>query len=525
MKFILILFSGLILISANAAAQSGQMRNDATLLRPDSAFAATIAAMKGQKLSLAEARNLAIQNATEVRLASASLLAAKGELRRVRGGFDPELFAELGRSGNDSPSASPFGGADVVETEQTNTTTGVRMKLPFGTEIEASVNARKLETNSSFAALNPEYSATSLLQLTQPLLSGFGPAAKADLSAARHQYEAALARYEQALLNVGADIENKYWDLYAAERDLAVQILIRDRGLAFLNQASLRAKAGLVGPGDVAKARVFVADQEQQVLDREEAIGRISDELASLIGQRPADGTPRFRPTDTPISAYAAPPSAESVVSEAMERNQRLKAAEMDLEAARAREAGGKWNAWPTLDLVGSIGGNGLAGTAQEIAFGGETYTSDFDGSAGDSWSQAISRDYPNWSIGLKFAMPIGLRPGRGERDRLSAERIRSEQLLVDTRRTLEEDVRAYHRELLYANQRLIAAEEGVDASLEQVRIGVLDYDTGRISAVEIVLLAEDLARAQQSWTRALVKAAKATAQLRKFTGSPDNSN
>lgn len=525
MKFILSVFSFSVLITANLVAQSAQLRNDATLLRPDSAFNATITAMKGQKLSLADARNLAIQNATEVRLAHVSLMAAKGELRRIRGGFDPEIFAEFGRLGNDSPSASPFGGADVVETEQSNTTAGVRMKLPFGTEIEASVNARKLETNSSFAALNPEYSATSLLQLTQPLLNGFGPAAKADLSAARHQYEAALARYEQATLNVGADIESKYWDLYAAERDLAVQILIRDRGLAFLNQATLRAKAGLVGPGDVAKARVFVADQEQQVLDREESIGRISDELASLIGQRPADGEPRFRPTDTPASAYSAPPSAETVVAEAMERNRRLKAVEMDLEAARAHEAGGKWNAWPTLDLVGSIGGNGLAGTVQEIAFGGETFTSDFVGNAGDSWSQAISRDYPNWSIGLKFAMPIGLRPGGGERDRLSAERMRSEQLLIDTKRALEEDVRAYHRELLFANKRLIVAEEGVEASLEQVRIGVLDYDTGRISAVEIVLLAEDLARAQQSLTRALVKAAIATAQLRKLTGLPDNSN
>ncbi len=525
MKLILFLSSIVMMSSLGAAAQSEQARNDATLTRPDSALQATLSAMTGQPLGLTEARQRAITNSTRVLLAGAALRAAKGAVRRDRGAFDPEIFAEFGKVGNDAPSASPFGGASVLETERTNTATGLRVKLPFGTQIEATMDASKLETNSSFAALNPEYSAVGHLQLTQPLLKGFGPAARSDYAASSREYDAAEARYEEAVLNVSADVESKYWDLYAAERDLAVQILIRDRGLAFLSQATLRAKAGLVGPGDVAKARVFVADQEQQVLDREESIGRISDELSSLIGQRPAGSELRYHPTDAPVSDYSSPPAAETIVANAMENNRNLMAVAMDLEAARAREAGGKWNAWPTLDLVGSIGGNGLAGTAQEIEFGGQTFTPGFDGSAGDSWSQAISRDYPSWSIGVKFAMPIGLRPGGGERDRLSAERLRSEQLYLDNKRRLEEDVRAYHRELLYAKQRLTAAQEGVEASQEQVRIGVLEYDTGRISAVELVLLAEDLARAQQSLTRALVKAAKATSQLRRLTGMTDNSN
>ena len=268
MKLILSLSAFVIMCSGIATAQSGQARNDATLIRPDSALQATLSAMKGQALGLDEARQLAIRNSTEVLLAESALRAAKGALRRDRGAFDPEVFAEFGRVGNDSPSASPFGGASVVETEQTNTTTGLRMKLPFGTQIEARVDARKLETNSSFAALNPEFSAASRLQLTQPLLKGFGPAARTDFVASNREYEAAEARYEQAVLDISAYVEIKYWDLYAAERDLAVQILIRDRGLAFLNQATLRANAGLVGPGDVAKARVFVADLEHNLLYR-----------------------------------------------------------------------------------------------------------------------------------------------------------------------------------------------------------------------------------------------------------------
>ncbi len=515
----------LILAVGVARAQSGLGATADTPIRPDSALVEILSHMKGQSLRLAEALQLAQKNSTQVLMAEAAMRAAKGSLRRARGGFDPEVFLEYGRLGNNMPSSSPFGGASVVETEQTNTSTGLRLKLPIGTQIEAGVDARRLETNSAFAALNPEYSATSKLQLTQPLLKGFGPAAKSDLASTRRWYDAAVARYEEAVLNLEADVEGKYWDLYAAERDLAVQMLVYDRGTAFLNQANLRAKAGLVGPSDVAKARVFVADQQQQVFDREEELDRVSDQLASMIGQRPADTATRFRPADAPSSTYEELPSVETLLTQAFEQNRGLRAAEMDLEAARSLESGGKWNAWPTLDLVGSIGGNGLSGTAQQIEFGGETFTSEFDGDAGDSWSQAIGRDYQTWFLGLNFVMPIGLRPGGGERDRLTAERMRSEQSRLDVKLTLEEDVRAYHRELLHAQQRLDAAGEGVDASNEQVRIGTLDYDYGRISAVELVLLAEDLAKAQQSLTRALVKAAKAQSGLKKLTTSPVNSN
>lgn len=523
MKFIVFISSFVITLSTLLTAQPIQTL-DNTTVSPDSALVESLARLTGQRIRLSEAKELALRNSTMIGQSRAVLMAAEGTLRSARGEFDPAVFGEFYKSGADSPSSSPFGGASVLETEATNSAVGLRMRLPIGTQLQASVNGQKLQTNSAFAALNPEYSATSSIDITQPLLRGFGPSARAAYSSARRQYDAALARYEQAVLDIEADVENKYWDLYASERDLAVQVVIRERGQAFLNQATLRAQAGLVGPSDVAKARVFVADQEQQVLDREEALGRTSDEFASMIGQRPGGEQLRYRTSDEPSASYSGLEGVDPLLHRAFENNRRIKAAEFEVQAARARETGGKWDAWPTLDLVGSIGGNGLAGRAQEIVFGGDTVISTFSGGNGDSWSQAINRDYPTWLIGVRFEMPIGLRPGRGNRDRLEAERVFQEQVLIDERRGLEEDIRAYHRELLNAEQRLVSAREGVDASMEQVRIGVLEYTNGRISAVDLVLLAEDLARAQQSLTRALVKSAKAQSGLRRLTSIPENS-
>jgi outer membrane protein TolC len=84
----------------------------------------------------------------------------------------------------------------------------------------------------------------------------------------------------------------------------------------------------------------------------------------------------------------------------------------------------------------------------------------------------------------------------------------------------LEENVRASYRELLHAKKRLEAARNGVEASAEQVRIGMLEYQVGRTTAFELVRLSADLATAQQRYSQALVRAAKAAAELKKLTSS-----
>ena len=111
------------------------------------------------------------------------------------------------------------------------------------------------------------------------------PAAK-NLNSAEQQLESARARYDQEALFIATRVEHLYWDLYAGERDYAVQKLTRDRAAAFLKDTELRAQAGLIGPNQVANARAFLAEQEILLLDREEQLDGLSDQLAAAIGVR-----------------------------------------------------------------------------------------------------------------------------------------------------------------------------------------------------------------------------------------------
>ncbi len=62
------------------------------------------------------------------------------------------------------------------------------------------------------------------------------------------------------------------------------------------------------------------------------------------------------------------------------------------------------------------------------------------------------------------------------------------------------------------------AAREGVTAAQEQVRIGLIEFQNGRSTAFELVRLGADFAVAQQRYSQALVRGAKAAASLRQLT-------
>lgn len=484
-------------------------------ITPDSALVATLAKIEGTPLRLQDAEAAVLAQASPVLIARAGLDAARATVVRERGSYEPDIFLALTRSGNDVPAASPFAGAPVLEEDQTSAQAGVRMRLPIGTELEASVSAIRLESNSNFASLNPQYNTTGGLRVRQPLLSGFGVAARKDLTAAERGLVAAQARYDDAVLRVRAQVSGLYWDLYVAERDFAVQHLVRNQAEAVLNEAQLRAQSGLVGPNQVANAQVFLAEQALALLDRQEALDRASDRLSALMGQRPAHV--RFHPVDEPAQVLDLK-NLDQVLADAMDNNLTLLAERADIHRLKALVQAADRDRLPTLDLVGALGGNGLSGTSQDVIFGADTLRSTQSGGYGDAIGQVLKGDYPAWEVGLRLDIPIGARSDRGESDRLRAEAARAEYQYAASQRDLEAQVRDQYRAVAHGEQRLTLARLGVDAAAEQVRIGVIEYRNGRSTAFELVRLAADFAAAQQRYSQALVRTAKAEAELRYLT-------
>jgi outer membrane protein TolC len=482
------------------------------IVNPDSALQNI-----GEELTLSQAQEYAEKNSTSFKLAEATYLASLGTLRRERGNFDPLFFLNLNYNDQKVPAASFFSGASVLSTQNFNASTGFRLNLPIGTKLELSINSSRLKTNSQFAFLNPEYDAFGSISIRQPLLAGFIASARKNLKQAELSNESAKALYDQELLTLRTSVENSYWTLYTAKRDYAVQKLTLERAEAFLKEAQLREKAGLVGPNQVANAKTFWAEQKLLLLDREEQLDTQSDQFSVLIGKRPDSGYTRFIVIDNPPDDFPSA-SIDDLVEYTLENNLDLKAAKKQVEITEALIDAANWELLPQVDLVGSITSNALGGTSQPVIFGGDTLRSTNSGGFGDVLSEIFKRKYPGWSIGVEVTIPIGLRSGLGERDRLEAVSLSAKQNYNELSRVLEQKVRTSYRQLIHGNERLKASREGVEAAQEQVRIGMIEFKNGRLSAFEIVRLGEDFAVAQQRYSEALVKIVKAASDLKQLT-------
>jgi outer membrane protein TolC len=513
MPYIRTSFALVVLIFGGVTCGSAQIQPS----NPDSALIDILRQLPGAPLALPDAIRQSMQSSPSVRAAEASLSAARGVARREGGAFDPELSLSWHYVDQEQPTSSFFAGASVLRTVQANGQAGLFWNAPTGTSIQATLDANRLTTNSSFAFLSPQYTTVGGLTLRQPLLRGFTISARKNLTTAELAVDAAEAQFNQATLSLSTQVEQLYWDLYAGERDYAVQKLTRDRAAAFLKETEMRAKVGLIGPNQVANARTFLAEQEILLLDREENLDGLSDQMAVALGMRPGDSQVRFKTVGQPRDDFPVG-EADSLVQAALDRNLELQAARADIDARRTLARASTWEALPSLDFVASIGGNGLSGTAHDVIFGHDTLRTIVGGGFSDAVRQAVNRDYPTWSVGLELNVPIGFRTGLGEEDRLDAEVVMAEQRYEQLKRMLEAEVRAGCRELSHGQRRREAAREGVAAAQEQVRIGQIEFQNGRTTAFELVRLGTDFAVAQQRYSQALVRSAKAAASLRQLT-------
>ena len=481
---------------------------------PDTAYLAGETPASTAGLTLEQAQRLGAANSPAARSAAAALRSARGARMMQAGAVDPAFYASNQQVSIDNPVTSPFE-SSLLRTRTVSG--GVTWLSPLGTRLDLALTRVRTESDNPFSTLPTARSAQARLDFVQPLLSGFGPAAaRGELRAADRELEAAREAMAAATYDLSAHVEGAYWDLYAAEHRLAVQRLLRQRAAVFLRDQVLRGRAGVVGPGAVAIARTFLADQETALLDARLRAAAASDRLAEVLGTRP-EGAEVWQTVDTPPAPAAVEPIA-AVLARALDANPSLRAGRADSLAARARERRAAWSRWPTIEAFGGYGAAGLAGIGRQIVTSFGTFGEVFDRGFGDAWDQVSGRDFPQWSFGLRMRVPIGWRAERGEYQRQLGVYERAREAQRARRLALESEVRAAHREADIGQRELDAALTLVAAAEEQARIARLEYQTGRGTAYDLVNFEADLAGARLRETEVRVRIARAAAELRRLT-------
>jgi outer membrane protein TolC len=277
------------------------------------------------------------------------------------------LFPSLSYQRATTPSASAIGGAVNGRVQQNQVFAGLGLdgRSPWaGGRYSLDFTSTRVRTSNQFARLNPQYPTAFGASVTQPLFRGRTfDQERRQIEIARRATDLTDAQLAQVVTEQLTLVEEAYWNLVFAARNLEVQAqaLAQARGQVTSNER--QAQEGTLAPIDVVEAETQVANFRQNVASAQQALTEAENRLKSLmLAGRDAE---LWNQALVPAEAADRPApqvSLEEAVAAAMRRRPELRA----LETARAQNAIDqrffREQAKPQVDLVGSYTLQGLAG-------------------------------------------------------------------------------------------------------------------------------------------------------------------
>lgn len=325
--------------------------------------------------------------------------------------------------------------ADVAQAQITKkTAVGSTVSLTSNTLYDSN-NA---PGNEFFSSWNTNIEA----QVRQPLFQGAGvdynrifgpngiPGLPSGVLLARLNTDASLADFEVGVRNFVSDVENAYWDLYYAYRDLDAKMAARDaaletwRRVAALN--ALGRRGGEAQQEAQAREQHFRLQEEvQNALAGRQIEGTRTNSgstggtfrgtggvqvcerrLRLMMGLHISDGK-LIRPADEPKMAQAAF-DWDAILAEALTRRPELRKQKWVVKNREMQLLASQNLLLPQLDAIGLYRmrgfGKNLFDTGAEVAGISQIYSS--------AWANLASAKFQEWQLGFEFSMPLGFRKG-----------------------------------------------------------------------------------------------------------------
>lgn len=447
--------------------------------------------------------------------------------------FDTQLSTDLFWSKNDRAVNSVIAGEGVNEFQQdlNRFTAGLTKTAATGTQFTAR-NLTVFDANNGTTNIFPSGWDTQFdFSIRQPLLQGAGitfnriagPNAEPGfyfsngVLIGRVNTDISLAQFEAAVRDLIRDVEDAYWELYFAYRDLDAKLQARDRALETWQSVQARYRQQLVGSADEAQAREQYFAFQDEVVDAVNGspVGSVSvgvyngeRRLRRLMGLAANDGR-LIRPADDPPEAMVRF-RWESCLAEALTRRVELrqqmwqtKRRELELVAARNFLL-------PRLDAVALYRFRGF----------GDDLMGSGPGRFASAYKDLASGDHQEWETGLQLHVPIGSRRAfagvRYAELQLTRERalLREQEFQIshDLHEAMAEQERAATGIRSNLN-RLVAAQQNTESIDVAFRKGLATVDA-------LLRSQQRLSQSQSAYYRSLTDYAKAITKVHFQKGS-----
>jgi outer membrane protein TolC len=359
-------------------------------------------------------------------------------------------------------------GSNFLVENNVNGNAAMNVGLSPGTQLSLTFDNSRFATNSTRYTYNPFVNTSLALNVTQPLLQGFGQSLnKRYIRIAQNSQKVADLVFQQQVMDTVSGIARLYTDLVSLNEDVKVKQEALRLAERLYQDNKNQVEQGTQAPIEMTRANASVAASRQALITAEGLVRQQELIVKTAITRgglaNPEVLSARIVPVDLLTVPEQEPVQPlQDMVSLALRKRPDLAGAGLQVENSEISLKGSLNAVKPQLNLVGTLQNIGLAGDLNSLA--GPPTGSVFVGGYGTTLSQLFRRSFPSYGVGLQLNLPLRNRVAQADavRDELQ---VRQSQV---RRQQLQDQVRL---EVADAEESLRQARAAYGAAVEARRL------------------------------------------------------
>ncbi len=290
----------------------------------------------------------------------------------------------------------------------------------FGLTALATYSSTHTSLNSQSYTLNPFVSGDMDLQLTQNLLYGFGAAVNArNIRVQKNNLKVSDLQFKQQVMTTVAAALNLYWDLVSFVEDEKAREKEVQAAQQLYDDNKKQVDIGTLAEIEVTRAESQLYTAKQDLIVSQTNRAQQETLLKNYLSRSGVTSPELAEVRIIPLDHIVVPPQDESrsvdeLTAGALNNRVEIAQSRLNLESKQLNLVGIKNSLKPTLQLFAELTNNGLAGTLNPL-FAGEPGVNYLAGGYGNLLAQIARRNFPNYSAGISFNIPLRNRAAQSD--------------------------------------------------------------------------------------------------------------
>ncbi len=329
--------------------------------------------------------------------------------------LDPSIYANVQFSHNSTPQTN-------LSVNQTTSLVqasrfyqvGYQQQFLSGTSINASYSSQRISSNSPSLTLNPYINSDIDFTISQSLLQGFSRAVNdRQIRIARNNIKVTNLTVKLQVITTVSAILNLYWDLVSFNEDVRIKEQTLATAQRLYEDNKKRVEAGSLPPVEVTRAAAQVSASQEALLISRTNLAQQETVLKNALSRTGVQDARYDAVHIVPLDHIEVPKTDEiqpmqDLLQTAIVNRAEIEQSRINLENSKINLQGTKAELLPSLNAFAEVTNNGLAGAVNAIynnCCGAPSPY--FVGSSGDVLAQLLRRNFPNYSAGFSFNIPL----------------------------------------------------------------------------------------------------------------------